>query len=191
MQAAVYYMRFPDGENFGWESSATTRFLPSMRRSGLVSVALLMSGCFYGFSGGGLPSHVHTVAIIPFENRTANPELQRELAEALREKLKEKLGLRDATEAKANSIVRGTIQRYETDIPVGVSANNKQATSAKRQLQIVVDIEMVDQVTGKTLFQRKGLQESADYDERGEADGRKQAMQQIVNQIVQGAQSQW
>ena len=162
-----------------------------MRRSGLVSAALLMSGCFYGFSGGGLPSHVHTVAIIPFENRTANPELQRELTETLRAKLQEKLGLRDATEAKANSIVRGTIQRYEADIPVGVSANNKQATSAKRQLQIVVDIEMVDQVTGKTLFQRKGLQESADYDERGEADGRKQAMQQIVNQIVQGAQSQW
>ncbi|HUQ18011.1 MAG TPA: LPS assembly lipoprotein LptE [Gemmatimonadaceae bacterium] len=162
-----------------------------MRRSLLVSVALALSGCFYGFSGGGLPSHIHTVAIIPFDNRTANPELQRELAETLRDKLRDKLGLRDATEARANAIVRGTIQRYEADIPVGSSANNKQATSAKRQLQITVDIEMVDQVTGKTLFTRKGLAETADYDERAETTGRRQAMEQIVNQIVQGAQSQW
>jgi len=78
-----------------------------MRRSGLVSAALLMSGCFYGFSGGGLPSHVHTVAIIPFENRTANPELQRELAEALRDKLKEKLGL---AYGDANALVHAIFQ---------------------------------------------------------------------------------
>ena len=162
-----------------------------MRRSGLVSVALALTGCFYGFAGGGLPSHVHTVAIIPFDNRTANPELQRELAESLRSQLRDRLGLRDATEARANAIVRGTIQRYETDIPVGISATNKQTTSAKRQLQITVDIEMVDQVNGKTLWQRKGLTAEGQYEERGEATGRKQAIDRIVNDIIQGAQSQW
>ena len=168
-----------------------------MRQFGLISVAialsgaLSLSGCFYGFSGGGLPSHVHTVAIIPFENLTSNPELQREIAEALRAQLRDRLGLRDAAEARANAIVRGTIQRYETDIPVGFSATNKQQTSAKRQLQLTVDIEMVDQVTGKTLWQRKGLSADGQYEERGEATGRKQAIDRIVSDIIQGAQSQW
>jgi hypothetical protein len=162
-----------------------------MRLSGLVSIALALSGCFYGFTGGGLPSHIRTVAVIPFENRTATPELQREIAEGLRDRLRERLGLRDATEARANAIIRGTIQRYDTDIPVGVSATNKQATSSKRQLQIIIDIEMVDQVSGKTLYQRKGLQADGQYEERGEAEGRKQAIDRIVNDIVQGAQSQW
>jgi lipopolysaccharide assembly LptE-like protein len=162
-----------------------------MRRSGLVSVALALTGCFYGFSGGGLPSHIRTVAIIPFENRTASPELQRELAETLRSTLHDRLGLRDATEARANAVVRGTIQRYETDIPVGYSADNKQTTSAKRQLQITVDIEMIDQVNGKTLWQRKGLNAEGQYEERGEAAGRKQAIERIINDIIQGAQSQW
>jgi hypothetical protein len=162
-----------------------------MRRSGLASVALALTGCFYGFSGGGLPSHVHTVAIIPFENRTATPELQREMAEALRDKLHDRLGLRDATEARANAVVRGTIQRYEADIPVGFSASNKQTTSARRQLRITVDIEMIDQVNGKTLWQQKGLSGEAEYEERGEATGRKQAIDQIINAVVQGAQSQW
>jgi len=162
-----------------------------MRRSGLVSVALALTGCFYGFSGGGLPSHVHTVAIIPFENRTPSPELQRELTESLRKELHDRLGLRDATEAKASAVIRGTIQRYETDIPVGYSANNKQATSARRQLQITVDVELLDQISGKTLLQRKGMTGEAEYEERGEVDGRKQAIGRIINDIIQGAQSQW
>jgi hypothetical protein len=162
-----------------------------MRRFGLISAGLALTGCFYGFSGGGLPSHVHTVAVIPFENLTSNPELQREIAEALRAQLRDRLGLRDAAEARANAIVRGTIQRYETDIPVGFSATNKQQTSAKRQLQLTVDIEMIDQVTGKTLWQRKGLSADGQYEERGEATGRKQAIDRIIGDIIQGAQSQW
>ncbi len=162
-----------------------------MRRSGLASALLALGGCMYGFAGGGLPSHVHTVAIIPFENLTANPEIQRELVESLRGGLRERLGLRDAAEARANAIVRGTIQRYETDIPVGFDASNKQTTSARRQLQITVDIEMVDQVSGKTLWQKKGLMAEGQYEERGEATGRKQAIDRIVSDIIQGAQSQW
>jgi len=164
-----------------------------MRRSGAYSLVLLgLTGCIpYGFAGGGLPSHVRTVAIVPFENQTATPELQRELADALRARLHDRLGLRDASEAKANALVRGTIQRYETDIPIGFSAANRSTTSAQRMLHLVVDIEIIDQVTGKTLWQRKNLQVEGQYPERGEAAGRKQAIDRIVNDLVEGAQSQW
>jgi hypothetical protein len=164
-----------------------------MRPSGAYSLVLLgLTACIpYGFTGGGLPSHVRTVAIVPFENQTATPEIQRELTEALRLRLHDRLGLRDASETKANAIVRGTIQRYETDIPIGFSAANKAATSALRMLHLVVDIEMVDQVTGKILWQRKNLQSEGQYEERGEAAGRKQAIDRIVNELVEGAQSQW
>jgi hypothetical protein len=105
--------------------------------------------------------------------------------------LHDRLGLNDASEAKANAIVRGTIQRYEIDIPIGFSASNRQATTAKRMLQLVVDIEMIDQVTGKTLWQRKGLLAEGQYEERGEAAGRRQAIDRIINDIIEGAQSQW
>jgi len=151
-----------------------------------------MAGCFpYGFAGGGLPSHVRTVAVIPFENLTSAPEIQQELALALRVELKNRLGLREAAESRASAIVRGTIQRYETDIPIGFSAANKNQTSARRQLQISVDIEMVDQVSGKSLWTRKGLIAEGQYEERGEATGRRQAIERIVNEVIQGAQSQW
>jgi hypothetical protein len=164
-----------------------------MLRSGAYSLLLVaLTACFpYGFTGGGLPSHIRTVAILPFENETATPELPRELTDALRTRLHDRLGLRDASEAKANAIVRGVIQRYEIDIPIGYSANNKQATTAKRLLQLVVDIEMVDQISGKTLWQRKGLLAEGQYEERGEAGGRKQAIDRIVTDVIEGAQSQW
>ena len=165
----------------------------SMRRFGVYSVVLVaLNACIpYGFTGGGLPSHIRTVAIVPFENQTATPELPRELTDALRTQLHDRLGLRDASEAKASAIVRGTIQRYETDIPIGFSANNKQATTAKRMLQLVVDLELIDQVTGKPLWQRKGLLAEGQYEERGEPLGRKQAIDRIVNTLIEGAQSQW
>ncbi len=163
-----------------------------MRRFGALSILLTIAGCFpYGFAGGGLPSHVRTVAVIPFENLTSAPEIQQELALALRTELKNRLGLREAAETRASAIVRGTIQRYEADIPVGFSAANKNQTSARRQLQISVDIEMVDQVSGKSLWQRKGLIAEGQYEERGEATGRRQAIERIVNEVIQGAQSQW
>jgi hypothetical protein len=163
-----------------------------MRRSGAYSLVLIaLTACFYGFTGGGLPSHIRTVAIVPFENETATPELPREITDALRVGLHDRLGLRDAAESRANAIVRGTVQRYEIDIPIGYSATNKQATSSKRALQLVVDIEMVDQITGKTLWQRKGLLSEGQYEERGETAGRKQAIDRIVGDLVEGAQSQW
>ena len=163
-----------------------------MRRSGALSALFIVSACMpYGFAGGGLPSHVRTVAVIPFENLTSTPEIQQELALALRTELRNRLGLREAAENRASAIVRGTIQRYETDIPIGYSATNQNQTSARRQLQIAVDIEMIDQSSGKSLWQRKGLLAEGQYEERGEAAGRRQAIERIVNELVQGAQSQW
>jgi len=163
-----------------------------MRLSGALSIVALITACIpYGFAGGGLPSHVRTVAVLPFENLTATPEIQQELALALRTELRNRLGLREAAETRASAIVRGTIQRYETDIPIGYSATNQNQTTARRQLQIAVDIEMIDQASGKALWQRKGLLAEGQYEERGEAAGRRQAIERIVSEIIQGAQSQW
>ncbi len=163
-----------------------------MIRRFLFSSALLLAGCMpYGFAGGGLPSHVRTIAVLPFDNQTAAPELQREVFDVLRAQLHRKLGLRDETEAKANALVRGSIQRYETDIPIGYAADNPTTTSARRMLQISIDVELIDQISGKTLWQRKGLTAQGQYEERGEALGRQKAIERIVNDIVQGAQSQW
>lgn len=157
-----------------------------------LAVMIALAACWpYGFAGGGLPAHVRTVAVIPFENETAIPDLQRELTDALRRELERRLGLRDASESNANAIVRGTILRYDADVPVGYSADPARATRARRRLQIVLDVEIIDQTTGKTLWQRRGLSAEGEYNENAEVDGRRLAIERIVADVIEGAQSQW
>lgn len=167
-----------------------------MKRFGIVSLVLALTvgltGCLYSLSGGGgLPKHVRTVAVIPFENETANPELTGELHQELRKALSDRLGLRDATEQKATAVVSGKITSFEADVPVSFSADPTRATSARRRLQMRVDVTIVDNTTGRILFQRTGVSAEGEYAEREEAAGRKQAIQRIVNEIIEGAQSQW
>ena len=162
-------------------------------RSGLAALLVALAGCLYGFAGGGLPANVRTVAIVPFENETPSPDLTRELVDALRREMRNRLGVRDAAESRANAVVRGTIVRYDVDVPISYTADRGRngVTSSRRKLQIVLDVEIVEQANGKTLLQRKGLVGEAEYAERAEASGRRQAIDKIVSDIIEGAQSQW
>jgi hypothetical protein len=162
-----------------------------VRRLVFALPALWLAACAYGFAGGGLPSHVRTVAVLPFENETPAPELQRELLEQMRRDIRSRLSLRDAAVASADALVRGTIVRYETDIPVGISADRRRTATAKRKLQVTVDAEIIDQTTGKVLWQRKGVVGEGEYLEGAEAEARRTAMERIVSDIIEGAQSQW
>src|SRR5882672_4185798 len=89
-----------------------------LARAVSLALALAANGCVYGFAGGGLPPHIRTVAILPFDNQTGEPTLTKEVADAVRDALQGRLGLRAAPEASADAIVRGTIARYEPDIPL-------------------------------------------------------------------------
>ncbi len=158
----------------------------------VVCASLLVAGCRFPYSlnGGGLPSDIKSVAIIPFDNETASSELQHELNEALRSAFASKLGLREAGEDKASAVVRGKIVRFEPDVATAFSANPAQATSARRQLSVGVHVEIFDQIHNKALW-TSDVTAVGDYPENGEAAGRKQAVDKIVADIIQGAQSQW
>jgi hypothetical protein len=164
-----------------------------MRRSGVVSLLLLvLTGCLYTFSGGsGLPGHIRTVAVLPFENETANPDVPNELHQELREAFRSRLGLREAPEGRANAVVSGRITKYEPDVAVGFSADPARATTARRRVQIAIDVEVFDPANGRSLFKRQGLMAEGEYDERAEAAGRRQAIERLINDIIDGAQSQW
>src|SRR3954471_17886151 len=82
-------------------SHAMTLYPGSMHRSGARLVLLLTSlpltGCLYHFAGGGLPPHIKSVAVLPFDNETPQPTLQRELYDLMRRDVENRLGLREAT----------------------------------------------------------------------------------------------
>jgi hypothetical protein len=155
---------------------------------------LILGGCLYGFAGGGLPPNIKTVAVLPFDNQTPEPTLTQEIAVAVREAVEGRLGLRQASERQADAVVRGTITRYEPDLPVaytGEEQNEGRVTVTRRQLQISVSVEILNQDGGKPLWQRSGLLLKGDYNPGEEAEGRRKALDELVTNIVEGAQSQW
>jgi hypothetical protein len=161
----------------------------------LASLSVLaLGGCLYGFAGGGLPPNIKTVAVLPFDNQTPEPTLTQEIAVAVREAVEGRLGLRQASERQADAVVRGTISRYEPDLPVAYTGDDEgtgQVTVTRRLVQIVVSVEILDQDGGKPLWQRSGLLLKGDYDPGQEAEGREKALNELVTNIVEGAQSQW
>jgi hypothetical protein len=158
----------------------------------LVLLSTLVLGGCYGFAGGGLPPSIKTVAVLPFDNQTPEPTLTQEISRAVREAVEQRLGLRQSAEPRADAVVRGSITRYEPDLPVAYQGGEEnEVTVTRRQVQITLTVEILDQKQGKPLWQRSGLVVKGDYDSGREADGRQKALEDLVVNIVEGAQSQW
>jgi hypothetical protein len=80
-------------------------------------------------------------------------------------------------------------------VPIGYSSTGaggvQTVSPTRRKLELAINVEIDDESTGKTLWKRDGLIADGEYGEGAEADGRKQALQKIVDLMVEGAQSQW
>ena len=164
-----------------------------MRAITLVWSVAALSGCLYGFAGGGLPGHIRTVAILPFDNQTAEPTLTQEVFDAIREAMEGRLGLRPSGETTADAVVRGTIVRYQPDIPLSFQPGQRQGdvSVTRRRIQLTINVEIFDQRDQRALWQRSGLTVDGEYDPPEEARGREVALEKLVSDIVDGAQSQW
>jgi hypothetical protein len=136
---------------------------------------------------------VRTVAVLPFDNRTGEPVLTQEIFEAVRSASEGRLGLRPANEAVADAVVRGEIVRYVPDIPLSYQSGEgqEQVSVTRRQVQIVVNVEILDQRQGRLLWRQQGLTVNGEYTSPQESEGRRIALQKLVISLVEGAQSQW
>jgi hypothetical protein len=165
----------------------------SALRLGPIGVILgITTGCLYGFAGGGLPSHIRTVAILPFDNQTAEPTLTQEVTEAVTQAMEGRLGLRLAAEATADAVVRGTITQYTPDIPLSYqTGQGGNVAVTRRRVQLSLTVEIYDRQEDRVLWQRSGLMVDGEYTPPAERAGRALALEKLANDIVEGAQSQW
>lgn len=172
-----------------------------MRRSrwGICLALLALTGCSYGFAGGGLPPGIRTVAVQPFENQTTDPTIAQQVNRTIRDAMEQRLGLRIVAESQADAIVTGTVRLYEPDQPVGYrgtgSTSGGQRGGAvevsKRLLRLTIDLSMVERSTDKNLLKQRTFPADAQYDPGREAEGRRTALELLVNALVKEAQSQW
>ena len=159
---------------------------------GLIAV-LAATGCNYGFRSGSFPDHIRTIAILPFNNDTNRFELTQEIHEELLRALPSALGVTNAGEDVANAVVRGRIVRYDMTTPLfRAGQQNDQVDVLQRQVSIRVEVELIDLVENVILWDDRGLSTQGQYLEgQPEEVGRVEAIELLVQRIVDGAQSNW
>ncbi len=163
-------------------------------RTATLAVTLLVVGCNYSFQAGSFPPpHIQTISIQPFDNETARFELSAELYDQLLRNLPGALGIRTAGEGVADAVVRGTINRYDVAAPnYRAGAPGSPAQVLQRQVNISVTVQIVDLVENVILWESSNVTALGEFPEGApEETGRQRAIELLVQEIVDGAQSNW
>ncbi len=170
------------------------------RRSGirrLLALGLLvpgLSGCVYGFNAG-TGFALDTIAILPFENSTTRLELTQEIHEQLLRELPSALGLRLAGEEVADAVVSGVIRDYTLRAPnyrAGAQQGDRPQV-LQRQVTLSVSVQVLDVQENLILWESTSLRAEGQYLEASEDEevGKLEALEVLVQQIVDGLQSNW
>jgi hypothetical protein len=166
---------------------------------GSVGIILLfalttITGCNYGFQGGGFPPHIRTIYIQPFDNETPQFDLETLLFTALVDELPGQLGLQTAGEESADAILRGSIMRYD-DVAQNyrADANRPGGNVLSHEVQIGIAAELIDVRDNVIRWEARSLVGRGQYNPTTEQDelGQRNAIENLIEQIIDGAQSQW
>lgn len=162
----------------------------------LLALALLLgvTACNYSFVAGSFPPpHIETISIEPFDNETPRFELSAELYDQLLRNLPGALGIRTAGADVADAVVRGSINRYDVAAPnYRAGAGGQPAEVLQRQVNISVSVQIVDLVENVILWESNNVTALGEYPEGApEETGRQRAIELLVQEIVDGAQSNW
>jgi outer membrane lipopolysaccharide assembly protein LptE/RlpB len=131
-----------------------------LRGAGALALGALvvLAGCGYSLRGT-LPSHIKTVAVPIFANRTQEPAVEGLITRAVVEAFSTNGRLKIAKAADADAILDGEITRYE----IQAIAYDQSANIRQYRLLVTLNLRMRDVREHKVLFERTGVQEQADF----------------------------
>ena len=176
------------------KSSRIRRISGRRGADALLGLALLaFTACNYGFEGGGFPAHIRTIYIEPFENETAQFDIDQRLFTRLLEELPGQLGVRPAGRENADAILSGRIIRYDDVAQNYRPGTGEVADILSHEVQIGVSVRLVDMRENVIRWESSGLTGRGSYrpDSQDDEVGQLTAIENIIEQIIDGAQSQW
>jgi len=153
------------------------------------------AGCNYSFRAGtGFPEYIRTVAVLPFDNETARFELTQEVHEALLRQLPRSLGLNQAGEEVADAVVSGVIRNYDLTSPLYRQGDRPESVEVlQREVVLLVAVQILDRRENIILWEEQQLRVQGQFLEASETEevARIEAIELLVQEIVDGAQSNW
>jgi hypothetical protein len=131
---------------------------------------------------------------VPFQNTTPQPLLESEVEQRIQLELPRSLGVRLAAEAAADAVVRGKITGYE-EVAASIRPGglDDRISVVQRQVRITYEAEIYDLREDRPLWRAMGQSVIGNFqpDSEGAESGRTRAIQELVQKIIEGAQSQW
>lgn len=127
-------------------------------RALLLLLAVLLGGCGYTVHGT-LPSHINTVAVPIFRNRTSEPAIESLITRAVVEAFSTNGRLKVVGSGQADAILDGEITSYN----VSSIAFDRDANVRQYRLLVTVNLRMRDVRRNTVLFQQSGVSEQADF----------------------------
>jgi hypothetical protein len=166
------------------------------RRAALLVVALaVVAGCNYGFrGGGGFPPHVRTLYIAPIDNETVQFDIDQQIYREMTERLPRAFGVRLAGDRVADAVVRARVTRYDDIVQTQPGQQPGAVDVVQNQIQITMALQIVDVRRNEIIFEGTGLMGRGEYrpeQQQTEDAGRTRAIEALIQQIVDRAQSQW
>ncbi|HEU0055315.1 MAG TPA: LPS assembly lipoprotein LptE [Longimicrobium sp.] len=148
----------------------------------------------YSLTGGGLPPNIRTVYVDYFENTTPYEILRGDVQRELQQELPRSLGVRLAPQTNADAVVRGKLTSYD-EATVNIDPNTSpggRITAEQRRVQITFDAEIYDVKQDKVIWTGSSISAIGNFGRGESVDvGRERAVREIIQKIVEGAQSQW
>ena len=171
---------------------------PDVRRLSLLLLAvatLLSSACSYSPSPALFPSHLRTIAVPVFPNRTTQPALEDEVTTAIVNRFIRDSKLRVVAEDQADLVITGVVSGYRN----AVFGFNAQEKAQEYQVAITVVVTVRDRIKNRELWKDDALVRTANYfvtappgrEPQTEAQGRASAVDKLADAILNRTVENW
>lgn len=160
----------------------------------ILVVALAASGCGYTLSSV-LPSYIKTLAVPVFANNTVEFGLSDDVTQAIVNAFLVDRSLRIVGEREADSVLRGTVVSYKNQ----VFGYTQQERATEYEIVLTVKVLFRDLVKNRDVWKEDALTVRTTYNvvavgaapAQTEADGRRDVIQKLADQIVSRTVQGW
>jgi hypothetical protein len=162
---------------------------------GALAVVAVLGGCSYSPNPTAFPTHLSTIAVPVFQNKTTQPTLEQQMTQAVVDKFIKNSKLKVVDEDHADLVVTGAVSVYKN----AVFGFNAREQAQEYQVQITAVVTVKDRVKNRELWKDDALTRTANYfvvstggqPAQTEDDGRASAVDKLADAILTRTTESW
>ncbi len=157
-----------------------------------LGVVIFLGGCgFYTFSGSTLPPYLETVDVPLFVNQSLQPGVAEDVTTEVIS-LVRRTNLLDNVLERGDATLTGTVVNYVNEPYTYNTPGARQVDVEQYAVKITVEVIFLDNKQNEPLYEGAIVGEGIyDFDTETEETGRRKAIQDIAEQIMQNSVQSW